>query len=128
MLKNIMNNQYKTGQKGFTLVETIVIVVIIGILASIATPLYRGYINQQKQKQVDDIAESVAAAANGFVRQYPDEELTSQKLDLFSIDRDRFKIIIGGDENPGQLQVIDTTAGEKSDWIYSKWVVYTSDD
>ncbi len=36
-------------QKGFTLVEMMIVVVIIGLLAAIATPLYTQYISKAQQ-------------------------------------------------------------------------------
>ena len=111
-----MNNHFNIRQKGFTLIEAIIIAVIISILASIATPLYQGYITQQKIKMVNDIAESVAAAANGFVRQY-NRDPTTKELNLYLVDKDRFSIFIGQDR---KLLVKDNITEFQSDSISFK--------
>ena len=52
------------NQKGFSLIEVLVVCVIVAILAAVSIPLYMGYINNQRATTVNNLAETAAAAAN----------------------------------------------------------------
>jgi len=47
-------------EKGFTLVEVIVVAVIVAILASVAIPLYLGYVRESRINECENAASSVA--------------------------------------------------------------------
>ena len=50
------------NQKGFTLVEVIVVAVIVAVLAAVAIPLYNGYIHDSRVNVANNTAGSVASA------------------------------------------------------------------
>ena len=51
----------KKNQKGFTLVEVIVVAVIVAVLAAVAIPIYLNYIDTSRENQANNIAGSVAS-------------------------------------------------------------------
>ena len=56
MFKKIHRNQ-----KGFTLVEVIVVAVIVAVLAAVAIPLYLGYVNDSRLNSAENAAGSAAS-------------------------------------------------------------------
>lgn len=49
----------RKNQKGFTLVEVIVVAVIVAVLAAVAIPLYIGYINDSNRQAAQNAAGSL---------------------------------------------------------------------
>jgi len=58
MFKKLKNN------KGFTLVEVIVVAVIVAVLALVAIQLYQGYVKESRR----NTAENLAASAAGYLQ------------------------------------------------------------
>lgn len=56
-----MNLQKKKYQKGFTLVEVIVVAVIVAAMAAVAVPLYIGYVDSSRQNAASNTAGSAAS-------------------------------------------------------------------
>lgn len=69
-----MESAYSTSNRGFTLIEMMIVIVIIAVLAAIALPAYSGYITKSKMKAAQsDLVSLGLALENRFQRQlsYP---------------------------------------------------------
>ena len=73
----------KKNNKGFTLVELIVVLVILAILAAILVPALLGYIDKARQGQYEEEAHSILVACQGYAteqyakNQEPKTDLTN---------------------------------------------------
>ncbi len=85
------------NNRGFTLVEVIVVSVIILILSATGMLLYNGYINDAAQKSVENIAQTAGTAANAYYRKtgvHPD----SAKLNLFLSEAGRYTVAVSSSD------------------------------
>ena len=68
VLKNVINRS--VYDEGFTLVELIVVVMMIGILSSIAIPQFMSAADKAKQKEASAIVASMVKAATAYNTEY----------------------------------------------------------
>ena len=69
----------KTTKKGFTLIQLIVVIAIIGVLAAILVPAMLGYVKKSKIQAANSAASQMVKAANSALEEM-DEDPTITSL------------------------------------------------
>ena len=84
--------------KGFTLIELVVVLVIIGILSVIAVPMYRGYIRRAMASEGRALTGTIATGERVYYAQHSNYVAIAATNECGSMDLD-------GDGNPGDIDV-----------------------
>lgn len=120
----------KTNNKGFTLVELIVVLVILAILAAILVPALIGYIDKAREKQITTNAEAAYVAAQALATEAYGKNVTASKVSTYVTDqkiKDLTDITEGFSTTitfGGTTGATTTTASNRKNFIISKFVYH----
>ena len=83
-IKNISNLSQIKEEDGFTLVELIVVVMMIGILSSIAIPQFMTAADKAKQKEATGIVAALVKAATAYQTEYGTLPRTAGEIEEYA--------------------------------------------
>jgi type IV pilus assembly protein PilA len=102
-------NMKRSMQKGFTLIELMIVVAIIGILAAVALPAYQDYTVRARVSEVVLAASSCRTSITEVVQTAPGADVSSAIPDACDIQVTRM-VASGGADGNGVITVIGNAA------------------
>ena len=105
--------QYQKSEKGFTLIEILVVVIIVAILAALAVPLYLQYVEKAKSTEAQTALSAIRSAYQIHLQTYGttdnysvDQALAQAKLNKSTQNNWRFEVV----GNPPQRFIATSTS------------------
>jgi len=123
----------KTMQKGFTLIELMIVVAIIAILAAIAIPQYQSYVTKSQFSESQTVADGLKTPIVEYVNQTgacPTNATTGFSPDTSYIGKYVAKADLSGAEATGCIITVTfkSTAGSVSQPLEGATVTFTGTD
>lgn len=124
------------AQAGFTLVEMMVVIIIVGILAAVAVPLYTGYVEKSKITEATSIIGAIITSeklemqrvpSQGFYSASNPEEFKAKGLDLSDIKYFTYSVTAQGGPPNTKFTVTATATTEYKSDPSNCWIKYTYD-
>jgi len=100
----------KRGQKGFTLIELMIVIAIIGILAAIAIPQFNAYRNRGYNAAARSDLKNAYTAAQAFFSDTPSGKVTDDDLTTYgySASPDVTVAVTAGKDTITTLEITST--------------------
>jgi type IV pilus assembly protein PilE len=120
----IIEQKANTHQKGFTLVEVMATVIIMGTLATMAVPLYAGYVQKAKIAEATNVIGAIIASqrlemqrfpSRGFYSAASHEEFLTGGLDLSDTKYFQYRVTTNGRAPARRFTVRATATNEFCD-------------
>ncbi|WOO42949.1 type II secretion system protein [Rubellicoccus peritrichatus] len=115
-----MNNT--KSKKGFTLVEIMIVVVIIGLLAAMAIPAFNKVREQSREKSITNNLRQIASAGQQYILEEGETQVTFTALEgtyfptIAQVSGENYNALIVG-EDGGSL-VVTTSGGDTIIYTY----------
>jgi len=117
-MKVSLSSEQKTGHRGFTLMELLVVITIIMILAGISFPAAQGVLAKAKKASTENMALQVRSGIAAYYteyRRYPLPKGAASGSDVtVRSDNTMMDILLGADGNPYNPRRITFFAGKKA--------------
>jgi prepilin-type N-terminal cleavage/methylation domain-containing protein len=114
-----MNHFRRTaGQRGFTMMELMMVVVIVGILVAIAIPLYSNYVRNARVTEATGRIGEIITAAKAWAQEHqnatgnpvwPDATTANDIMDMSATDNFNYTILSTGGDATTTAFVVQAT-------------------